>query len=85
MSWLQQPLGKTQHPMCLGTHKDTLEGIVFECGYNTVIQCDECRYRSDKPQSYLTRGKNPAAKANRINDGHSEQLTLFPREPHGNE
>lgn len=75
----------TKHPLCLGTHKDTPEGIVFECGYNTLIQCDECRYRSNKPQNYLTRGKNPVAKANQINGGKAEQFTLFPREPYGNE
>lgn len=73
------------HPLCRGTHKDTLEGIVFECGYHTTIQCDECRYRSDKPQTYLTRGKNPAAKVNLVNGGNGEQLTLFPREPYGSD
>jgi hypothetical protein len=74
-----------KHPLCLGEIKDSPDGIIVECGYHTVIQCAECSYRDPKPVTYLTRRRRPDAKGNQINGGNSEQLTLFPREPYGNE
>ncbi len=44
-----------KHPKCLG-YFTYYSGIEFECGYNTKISCDECKYGFGK--------KNPEAKCN---------------------
>lgn len=71
-----------RHPCCKGDYVDTPRGVEFVCGYNTVIQCSECMYRSEEVSRY-NRGKNPGAKANCINGGRSVQFALFPRIPNG--
>jgi hypothetical protein len=45
----------TKHPLCLGDGIDT-------CDYNTIIDCEECKYNNTK---YPGR-KDPAAKINQI-------------------
>ncbi len=45
-----------QHPKCKGWINEQGEG---ECGYNTTIGCDECKYCVGR--------KDPAAKCNQDN------------------
>jgi hypothetical protein len=74
-----------KHPYCRGRYEDSPQGIIYVCGYNTLIQCRECRYRQPTGLGWLSVRKNPEAKGNRINEGKGEQLTLFPREPYEHE
>jgi hypothetical protein len=74
-----------KHPCCRGEYRDSPVGVVYVCGYNTVIQCEECRYRTNHNFSYLEVRKNPEAKGNRPLGGRAEQLTFFPRKEYGTE
>ncbi len=52
-------IGLTRHPKCLGYQtEDHGWGSDFECGYNTKIDCDECKYGGGR--------KDPRAKKNWI-------------------
>ena len=51
--------GSVKHPKCLGYSTNTMNGIEYDCGYNTTINCEDCRY------CLGTGGrKNPQAKIN---------------------
>jgi hypothetical protein len=47
-------LFETKHPKCLGDGID-------DCGYNTTIECEDCKFNGQ-----ATGRKNPAAKCNQI-------------------
>ena len=49
-----------QHPKCKGYKIETLDGTEYDCGYETTITCEECRYCDGNNG----RGKDPAAKCN---------------------
>ena len=47
----------TRHPKCKGfTVPDIGWGAEYDCGYNTIIDCDECKYGGGR--------KDPEAKCN---------------------
>lgn len=45
-----------KHPKCLGQTYHDMNGIDFDCGYNTIIDCEDCKYGLGK--------KDPEAKCN---------------------
>lgn len=48
---------RDKHPKCKGFEtRDIGWGSDFDCGYNTIIPCDDCKYGGGK--------KNPEAKCN---------------------
>ena len=50
----------TKHPKCEGYRVETPNGTEYDCGYDTTITCEECRYCAMNNG----RGKDPAAKCN---------------------
>ena len=73
-----------KHPYCRGEYQDSPQGIIYVCGYRSVVPCEQCRYNGEKPMLFERR-KNPEAKGNRPMGGKAEQLTLFPRKEYGTE
>lgn len=45
-----------RHPRCEGYTVETPNGTEYECGYDTVIECQDCKYCGGR--------KDPAAKCN---------------------
>jgi hypothetical protein len=46
----------SRHPKCRGYRTQDIGGSEYECGYETTIDCDECKYGGGL--------KNPEAKCN---------------------
>jgi len=53
-----------KHPKCKGWYKyewGMMDGPDWGCNYNTIIECDECKYNSNRSGM-----KDPEAKCNQI-------------------
>lgn len=56
-----EKIKKERHLKCKGFETlDTGWGSEFDCGYNTKLSCDECKYGGGT--------KNPNAKSNKLDD-----------------
>lgn len=53
---------------CLGYRTDGPDGYDYECGYDTIIDCDECKYSKSGGR------KDPAAKRNSASLAHERWL-----------
>lgn len=54
-----------KHPKCKGIEDDSYyydDG--FECGYNTILECDQCKYCLHPETGKPLGRKDPAAKCN---------------------
>lgn len=49
--------GPARHPKCKGYTMSSMQGAEYDCGYNTVLDCEQCKYGGGT--------KNPEAKRNR--------------------
>jgi len=49
-----------RHPLCKGIVYQTLDGNEYDCGYNSEVTCDQCRFLL----ANRGRGKDPRAKVN---------------------
>ena len=46
------------HPKCLGFTTNTIDGYKYDCGYNTSLICEDCKYGMGR--------KDPEVKSNKI-------------------
>lgn len=58
---LFNPEPAPKHPECKGFYITTVDGREFDCGYNTSLDCSDCKYNDSKHGR-----KNPAAKCNAL-------------------
>lgn len=49
---------------CRGYMIESPDGDEFDCGYGTVITCDECKFVVGPESGDMRRGKDPAAAVN---------------------
>lgn len=50
---------ETRHPGCAGYAIDTPNGTEYDCAYDTVITCDECKYCVGRKDPSAKRNKAP--------------------------
>jgi hypothetical protein len=68
LSTLELTVGVThpRHPKCKGEGYTDHDGNTeYDCGYNTTIECDECKYCLHDDGRPVGR-KDPAAKCNQM-------------------